>query len=301
MNRPMSAAQAAQQNNRDAGGRYQHKTHAEAEVDLVAPAPERTARQNLEELGHRRMLESASLESEMRLGVKATSLIRQEVPEAAYVQIDPKYQSVRLYDANMEALPPNGRAEEYAASKIEPRSVAYHLLRYRTEESAELVVRLDDYARELPSIEARHRRAVSDQIQDRISSRPDTLDQLSEEVASYQNAHRAHEVAAQVASIDSHATWIEYDYDAHPRLYAYDSEGEPVNLGDDDEGFGSALLAEQIGEEAADDVFATLGRREVVDGYEHSTLVKIEDLSAEVNRRRRRLADTMAGLSLDQD
>jgi len=38
MNTPQTPAQAAQQSNRDSAGRYQHKTHAEAEVELAAPA-----------------------------------------------------------------------------------------------------------------------------------------------------------------------------------------------------------------------------------------------------------------------
>lgn len=58
MNTPMTPAQAAQQSNRDDGGRYQSKTHAEAEVELETP--ERTARQSLGELTRTILADSES-------------------------------------------------------------------------------------------------------------------------------------------------------------------------------------------------------------------------------------------------
>jgi len=103
MSTPQTPAQAAQQSNRDDGGRYQHKTHAEAEVDLtgatagagVSTRTEPFARDVQAHLDRLQRISERYEQAEAR---------RQQLREQAYAL--PPAQSERryeLYDAEREA------------------------------------------------------------------------------------------------------------------------------------------------------------------------------------------------------
>lgn len=156
---------------------------------------------------------------------------------------------------------------------------------------------------EIPIARKAHAKALAFQVQASLHDDRSALDTLTQSTQSYAAAVRVDEIAEQVRKVDANATWLELSQDGEDRfLYAYDSEGNPLDLGGGEdeygeEGFGSATLAEEISEEDADDVFTALGRTEIVDGAQRDRIVNIDELGVEVNRRSMDLGEAIASLS----
>jgi len=296
MSTPQTPAQAAQQNNRDAGGRYQHKTHAEAEVDLTAPAaaPVESGRDRSAEMPQALMDTQDALNA-----LEFVREVRAAHPQAHSMLAEDYGDWVErvVNDADGNEIELDDEMDEAFTELVPTDSVVLNELATHHRGNRSPVV-LDDIQAFADERVKDRDEVVSDVFQHRLS-RPGAVHSLSEAVSDFDTADRTQQLGAKVREIHPEAACIEIIEEERDNfaLGAYDAQGKQLDLSED-EGEGS-LYASDLSSEVDRSIYALYEQHATEQGNERGAwTMSFEQIDRITDERRRAAAQAMAAFTV---